>query len=231
MLSIVIPTLNEKENIGRLISTIESSVKLPHEIIIVDDDSKDGTVDLITRLQRKMGAKLRLIRRKERGLGGAILTGLKAARGEFIATMDADLSHYPSDIGGMLRALDGHDVVVGSRYLKGSRVKKISFHRLIISKGANILTRLLLGLTPSDLTNNFRIYRKSALSKIDLAGITNTSFSCLVEILYLLRRKGASFTEYPIRFGEREGGLSKLSYGQYIKFAETVFRLKLSEYV
>ncbi|MFH1442462.1 MAG: polyprenol monophosphomannose synthase [Candidatus Micrarchaeota archaeon] len=229
MLSIVIPTLNENDNIGRLVSEIRKKVEVPFEIIIIDDGSTDGTIGTIRKLQKSMGKRLRLIQRKERGLGGAMSKGLQAAKGEFIATMDADLSHDPIDIRGMLKAIEGNDVVVGSRYLKGAKVQKITWKRLIISKGANYLTKIFLGLTPSDLTNNFRLYRRSSLKEIHLGKIRNKSFSFLVEVLYLLARKGCKMVEFPIHFREREDGLSKLSKSQYVMFAKTIARLKLSE--
>ncbi len=228
MLSIVIPTLNEEENIAKLISKIRKEIGQPFEIIVVDDGSTDKTIELLKKLQTRMGRKLRIIRRKKRGLGGAILTGLKAARGNLIVTMDADLSHEPSDINRMLKRIEGYDVIVGSRYLKDARIRNISWKRLLVSKVANFITKRLLGLEPLDLTNNFRIYRRSALEKIPLEKIQNKSFSFLVEILYLLTNAGCKILEFPIIFSERRDGLSKLSKWQYLKFLQTVFRLKFS---
>ncbi len=224
MLSIILPTLNEADNIERMIRKISKAVRHPFEIIVVDDGSTDGTTEKIRAMQKRM-KNLRLISRKKRGLGGAILKGLRAANGEFIVTMDADISHDPEDIEGMLKAMRGKDVVLGSRYLPGARVEKMSLKRLIVSKGANLLTKLLLGLEARDLTNNFRIYRAASLGRVDLGRITNESFSFLVEILFLLKKKGCKFAEYPIRFRERKDGLSKLNKSQYFKFALTVLRI------
>jgi len=191
-ISIIIPTLNERENIGKAIINIHERVKESHEIIIVDDGSNDGTVDIVRSIQNEGNYKIKLLQRDVRGIGTAYVAGYKESEGEFILIMDADLSHDPIFIDQMFAQINGYDTIFGSRYVKGSRMEGTTFNRIFVSKVANTLARCLLGIKQHDLTNSFRLYRKTALDKINFGEFKNKkSYATKVPttILYFVFKK------------------------------------------
>lgn len=230
--SIVIPTYNERENIAQLIGKVERTLaksRLEGEIIVVDDNSPDGTGDAAERLA-KASSSIRVIHRSGRlGLGTAYSAGIRAAKGSVIITMDADLSHPPSAIPALLGAIGaGADIALGSRYVKGGKIANWGPYRRLVSKGANTLAKLVLGIRPNDLTTGYRAYRREALERLGLGEVKSTGYSFLMEILCRAERKGLKISEVPITFVDRKGGRSKLGPREQVKFAASVARLALN---
>ena len=209
----VVPTFNESANIAALVEAFFAA--LPSgRLLIVDDQSPDGTADICARLALSYPG-LRLCRREgPRGLGRAYIAGLSAGltQGfEAIGTMDADLSHDPRYLPAMLRALESSDIVIGSRYVKDGGTVNWRLRRILLSWLANAFAARLLGIPAHDVTSGFRIYRASALRQVDLHAITSNGYSFLAEMLFRLRRVGASIREVPILFHDRTMGASKLA--------------------
>jgi len=230
--SVVIATYNERENIGKLVKDVErvlSDSRIPGEIIIVDDNSPDGTGEIADRLAKRY-SNVRVVHRKGKlGLGTAYIAGEKAAKGGVIITMDADLSHPPSAIPAMMRAIfNGADVVLGSRYVKGGEIRNWNAYRRAVSKGANTMARLMLGVKASDLTTGYRAYRRSALERLGFDRMRSTGYSFLMEVVCKAERKGLVVAEVPIVFTDRVGGKSKLGFKEQVGFARRVARLAIS---
>ena len=232
MIIIVIPTYNEVSNVEKLVLKIRK-VKLKEKVrlIFVDDDSKDGTGELLDKLVRKYKGSIKVVHRKnERGLGSAYVRGFKESLKEkprLIFGMDADLSHDPNHIPRFLKKVDeGYDVVQGSRYVKGGGVDW-AWHRVFISKGANLFSTTVLGLDIHDVTGSYKAYTYKAMKAIDLNAITSNGFSFFEEILYRAKLKGFKIGEVPIFFKDREHGKSKLSKKEMFKFFITILKLRV----
>ncbi len=229
MLSIVIPTYNEAENVMKLIPKIHSELKgIKYQVIISDDNSPDGTGRIAIALSKKYPVKV-INRTKNRGYGESCKDGFKLAfkDSDYIATMDCDLSHNPEAIPRMLaKAKQGFDIVVGSRYIKEGGTENWGLHRKIMSRGANIFTRHLLGIPVNDCTSGFRLYKKEVLKKINLDKIHSNGYSFLEELLFMLYKRGFNIGEVPIIFKERVKGKSKLSKKEMFKFILTTLRLR-----
>lgn len=224
MISVVIPTYNEKENIKKLVPRIFNTLDNV-EVIIVDDNSPDGTRDIVKTLQKKYNIKL--IERPEKlGIGSAYKTGFRAARGDIIFEMDADLSHNPKFMPQFVEAIkNGYDIAIGSRYMKGGSIVGWGVYRTSVSRVANMLSHMILNINVSDVTTGFRAYKKSALKSIDLDEIRSDGYSFQLEILYRLFRKGYKIKEIPIIFEDRKLGESKLAKKEMPNYIRTVLRL------
>jgi len=230
-IAITIPTYNEAKNIERLIEGILEQ-RVDSKIIIVDDNSPDGTADLAEELAKKYREKIFVIRRESKlGIGSAYVTGFKYAMDELnsdlILSMDADWSHDPKYLPDFVKKInEGYDVVVGSRYVDGGDILNWNIRRRLISRGANQFARHMLGLNISDLTTGYRCYKKETLKSIGLDNIKSNGYSFLEEILFLCKEKGFRIGETPIVFVERRNGKSKLSKKEMIKFFITILRLQ-----
>lgn len=230
-ISIVIPTYNEKENIKELIKQVFETTnknKLNATAIIVDDNSPDGTANIVKELQKKYN--LILIENKRKyGLGKAYLTGFRkgiSIGSELIFSMDGDLSHKPKHIPEFVKKINsGYDVVLGSRYVSGGGTNW-GIKRKIISKGANTIAKIMLGLKINDLTTGYRCYTQKALKKIDLDSINSSGYSFLEEILFLCNKKGLRIGEIPIYFEDRRMGKSKLGKKEMMKFFWTILKMR-----
>jgi dolichol-phosphate mannosyltransferase len=224
---IVIPTYNERENVGLLVEGI-LDLGLGSQIIIVDDNSPDGTGELADELAAQHPG-LRVIHRPGKlGLGTAHITGMKAALEGGIAsilTMDADFSHHPRYIPDMLAALERFDVVIGSRYVPGGGTLYCTAPRKALSRGANLFARTVLSLHAGDTTAGFRAYRRAVLESIALDEIVSDGYSFLIEMLYRCQRQGWRVGEVPIVFENRQRGASKISKTEILKAMQTVVRL------
>ena len=210
---IVIPTYNEIENIEKLILAVLSIMPKTH-ILVVDDSSPDGTAKAVEDMKRN-DERIHLILRPEKsGLGTAYIAGFKYAlerNYDAVFEMDADFSHDPNELPNLLNALEGHDLVIGSRYLTGVNVVNWPLRRLILSYGANLYTRIITGLPIKDATGGFKCFRAEALRKIELDKVRTNGYGFQIEMNYLLWKSGAKIKELPIIFIDRRSGVSKMN--------------------
>jgi len=210
---IIIPTYNEVNNINELIDRI-TSVNREIHILFVDDNSPDGTGEIINDIS-KNNTNIQIISRPMKmGLGTAYIKGFKwAIKHEYdhVLQMDADLSHNPSDIIKLLADIKDHDLVIGSRYLDGFNVVNWPFSRLLLSYGANLYTRLLTGIPINDSTGGFKCFKIEVLKKIDLDAIVSEGYSFQIEMNYLSWINGYRIKETSIVFTDRTVGQSKMS--------------------
>jgi dolichol-phosphate mannosyltransferase len=225
--AIIIPTYNEKENIVLLVEDIVN-LGLGSHVIIVDDNSPDGTGRLADELAAQHAGVGVIHRAGKLGLGTAHIAGMKAALDggmDSILTMDADFSHHPRYLPGLLAALEHYDVVIGSRYVPGGGTRYCTAPRKALSRGANLFARTVLGLGAGDATAGFRGYRRQVLESIALDQIISNGYSFLIEMLYRCQRRGWSVGEVPIIFENRQRGASKISKTEILRAMQTVVRL------
>ncbi|MCK4966303.1 polyprenol monophosphomannose synthase [bacterium] len=210
---IIIPTYNESENIRKITEEI-FRLNLNLDILIVDDNSPDGTGDIIEEMS-KVNGSIKLIRREAKlGLGTAYVAGFKYALTngyDYIFEMDADFSHDPKEIPNFLEKITEHDLVIGSRYIKGVNVVNWPLRRLILSYGANIYTRIITGMPVMDSTGGYKCFRRNVLESINLEKIHSGGYAFQIEMNYRTWSKGFSITEIPIIFVDRIEGTSKMS--------------------
>jgi len=226
---VVLPTYNESENIVRLISEIHASAPDAH-ILVVDDGSPDGTGDMVLSLTLSDDRVHLLQRSHKLGLGTAYVAGFRAGIDEgfdFIVTMDADFSHDPRHLPSVLSAAaqQERELAVGSRYVRGGAIVGWPFRRRVLSRGANTLARLLLGLRTRDCTGGYRCYTRQALRALGIDAIVSHGYSALIEILYKSERAGIVTTEVPITFVDRVEGRSKISRSEIYRGVRTVLTL------
>ena len=210
---ILIPTLNERENLENLIPSIFGLMP-DISVLIVDDNSNDGTQELVEGLKNDYGTLFLFKRSENFGYGRSSIDGFKWAlqkNYDFMVTMDADFSHDFNVVPALLKDLENYDVSVGSRYITGGGIKNWSFFRQILSKFANFYVKTILSLPITDVTTGFNAYRVTALKKIDLDKINSDGYAFLVELKYRLFKAGCGIVEYPILFSERREGQSKMS--------------------
>jgi len=226
---IVIPTFNEAENVPQLIPKILAQDRTFH-VLIVDDNSPDGTAKLVKQMQRK-NQRVHLIERGQKmGLGTAYVTGFKYAlknNFDFVFEMDADFSHNPKALLDLRRKADECDLVIGSRYVSGVNVVNWPMRRLILSYSANVYTRVITGMPVRDATSGFKCYRRRVLENIDLDSLKSEGYSFQIETNFLAWKKGFRVCEVPIIFVDRRVGISKMSQGIVFEAAWQVWRLKL----
>ncbi|XP_065355775.1 dolichol-phosphate mannosyltransferase subunit 1 [Calliphora vicina] len=229
--SILLPTYNEKENLPIIIWLImkylnESGHKF--EVIVIDDGSPDGTLEVAQDLQKIYGEDKILLRpRKAKlGLGTAYIHGIQHATGDFIIIMDADLSHHPKFIPEFIELQQKHDydIVSGTRYQGSGGVYGWDFKRKLISRGANFLSQLLLRPNASDLTGSFRLYKKPVLEKC-ISSCVSKGYVFQMEMLVRARQHGFSVGEVPITFVDRVYGTSKLGGTEIVQFAKNLLYL------
>jgi dolichol-phosphate mannosyltransferase len=211
--TIVVPTYNEKPNIERLISILlEAGPDV--SVLVVDDNSPDGTAECVQAIASN-NPRVRLIRRPGKmGLGSAYITGFKDALehgAETVIQMDADFSHDPRYIRDFLSAIEGSDLVIGSRYVRGVNVVNWPIDRLLLSYFANFYTRVITGLPIHDATSGFKCFRREVLESIDLDQIISDGYCFQIEMTFRAWRKGFRIAEIPIVFVERHSGKSKMS--------------------
>lgn len=212
---VIIPTYNEKENIANIIHAVFAKDYGVH-ILVVDDNSPDGTAQIVRQLQAdQYGDKLHLLSRPgKQGLGKAYIAGFRWGMDqgyEGLVEMDADFSHRPEDLGPLLKTLELNDFAVGSRYVPGGRTVNWGLLRKIISRGGGIYSRLILGFPLNDWTGGFNAWKKHTLEKIDLATVQSNGYSFQIELKYKALKKGCKGAESPIVFEDRRVGQSKMS--------------------
>ncbi len=215
----VIPTYNERDNLPELLRRLFALGLDGFEVMIIDDNSPDGTGQLAEELSRNgaYAGKIEVIHRPGKmGLGTAYVLGFQQALregAEYVLQMDADLSHPPEYIPAMLKAIEDCDVVIGSRYTKGgSTDTSWGLLRKALSRGANIYIHQLTGLKNRDNTGGFRCYKRRALEAIDLPTVRSQGFAFQIEVAYRCQRRGLKTLEIPIHFPKRVSGSSKLSW-------------------
>ena len=213
---VVMPTYNERENLPGLVPAIlAASPEL--DLLIVDDNSPDGTGKLADELALQNPERVRVLHRaKKQGLGPAYHEGFGVALSQGygrILSMDADFSHDPSVLPKLLEAVRDHDVAIGSRYVPGGGTVNWSLARRVLSRGGSFYGRLVLGVDIRDLTGAFRCYRREVLEKIDTGSLLSTGNTFLIEMLFRVARAGYRVKEIPITFVDRRAGLSKMSAG------------------
>ena len=226
-LLIVLPTYNERPNLERVAGLI-----LQHNfarLLVVDDGSPDGTGEIADRLARETNGRVEVLHRKgPRGLGVAYIDGLRQAiamGADAIGQMDADLSHDPAYLPELLRGLETHDLVIGSRYLHGVSVVNWPLHRIMLSAFANRYIRAVTGLDPADCTSGFRLWRREALERVPFQNAGANGYAFLTEMLFQASRVGCRIGEVPIVFVERREGASKVSSGVLAESLMTPWRL------
>jgi dolichol-phosphate mannosyltransferase len=226
---VVVPTYNERENIGPLIRQILAVEGF--QVMVVDDNSPDGTGALADELSREFPGRVEVVHRTgRRGLGRSYVDGFALALQrdvDLICQMDADFSHDPKYLPALVAGAADHEVVIGSRYLNGISVVNWPLERLILSTFANRYIRAVTGLRARDCTGGFRCWRRGALARIPLTRIVSDGYSFIVETLFEAARHGCSIGEVPIVFVERRMGTSKLSSGVLAESVLMPWRLRL----
>jgi dolichol-phosphate mannosyltransferase len=226
---VVIPTYNERENLRPLLEGILSHTGT--RVIVVDDQSPDGTADAAERLATEWPGRIDvLVRTGRKGFGRSLLEGLSRAissKAELVFQMDADLSHDPKYLPEMASATRQADLVIGSRYLTGVSVVNWPLRRVMLSTFANRYIRTVTHLSVHDCTSGYRCWRREALARLPMDRISSEGYSFLVEMLYLAQRAGCRITESPIIFVERRQGESKMSPRVMLESAITPWRLRL----
>lgn len=229
MIYIIIPTYNEKENISRLIKAIFDLKINDLRILVVDDNSPDGTAATVESLKNEYPVEV-LKRPSKLGLGSAYIAGFGYAlkkQADYIFQMDADFSHRPEDITRLLEAAEaGYDLVLGSRRVPGGKIEGWKGWRHFTSWGATTFSRLLLGLETKDSTTGFRCFSADLLRKIDWVQIKSNGYAFQEEVLYICEKTGCKIKEVPIIFIDRKLGKSKLGLKDIVEFFVRIINLK-----
>ena len=211
---VILPTYEEAATIERLVAEVRSKLPADAHILIVDDNSPDGTGQIAARLASEAEAVHFLHRPRKEGLGPAYIAGFEQALREgagLIVEMDADFSHSPAYLPRLLEAAERADVVLGSRYVAGGGVSDWGPLRQAISRGGSAYSRLVLGLDVRDLTGGFKCFRREVLEAIDLGSIRARGYAFQVEMTYRAIERGFRVVEVPIVFRDRQDGSSKMS--------------------
>jgi dolichol-phosphate mannosyltransferase len=227
--TICLPTYNERENLESMLRALA-----PHDVnvLVVDDNSPDGTGEIADRLAAELDFVSVLHRERKEGLGPAYLAGFRRALAEgaeFVLEMDCDFSHNPADVPRLIDACrQGADLALGSRYIPGGGTENWGLGRRIVSWGGSFYARVLLGVRIHDLTGGFKCYRRRVLETIDLDGIHSKGYAFQIEGTYRTLRKGFSVVEVPIRFVDRTEGTSKMSRAIFLEAVTKVPALRLA---
>ncbi|MGB9609209.1 MAG: polyprenol monophosphomannose synthase [Minisyncoccia bacterium] len=231
---IVIPTYNERQNLPKLVKEIFNLNLSNLSLIIIDDDSPDGTGQIADDLA-KNHPLIVIHRPRKSGLGSAYQIGFIRALNEgadLICQMDADLSHNPKDIPRLIQVCrEGADLAIGSRKIQGGKIIGWNWWRKFCSWGAMFFSRLILGLKTKDVTTGFRCYRRTTLEKINFQKIKSSGYAWQEEVIYRTEKEGLKIKEIPIIFIDRKFGMSKLGPLEIIEFLINIFKLKFSKNV
>jgi dolichol-phosphate mannosyltransferase len=231
VLVVCLPTYNERENLEAMVSALGEI--LPHDgrILVIDDNSPDGTGEIADRLAAERDDVDVLHRPRKEGLGPAYLDGFRSALAlgaELVMEMDCDFSHNPNDVPRLLAAAQDADVVLGSRYVPGGGTRNWGLIRRLISRGGSLYAQILLGLRIRDLTGGFKVYRRAVLETIDLDAIDSKGYAFQIEGTYRALKAGFRVVEVPIVFADREVGGSKMSRSIVLEAIWKVPALRLS---
>lgn len=231
---VIIPTYNERENVAAVIKKL-NSLNTGVDILIVDDNSPDGTAEIIKGLQKECKNLSLLKRSGKLGLGTAYIKGFNWAleRGyQYILEMDADLSHNPDDVPRLIKECKkGYDLVIGSRYCDGVNVINWPIKRLLLSYSANKYTRIVTGLPIKDATAGFKCFNRKVLEDINFNRVKSSGYSFQIEMNFRVWKKGYSLKEIPIVFEERSEGKSKMSKNIVFEAVFMVWKLKILSFL
>lgn len=241
MIYIVVPTYNERDNISALIERVFLLGIPDLRLVVVDDNSPDGTADIVEKLAQKYPVEI--IKREEKsGLGRAYIDAFKkilsphnvisCKDADIIIQMDADLSHDPNSIPKMLSQIQrGCDVVLGSRYIKGGKIENWSLMRRLVSWCGNMYARLVLNLPYKDLTGGYKCWRAKVLRNLNLENLSSLGYNFQIETTYRAHKKGYKVCEVPIVFTERREGASKFNLGIILEAFWRVLMLRIKSKV
>jgi len=209
---VCLPTYNERENLERMVAALADKGV---SVLVIDDNSPDGTGRLADELASRNGHVDVLHRERKEGLGPAYLAGFKRVledrEVELVLEMDADFSHDPNDVPRLIEAARNADLVLGSRYVEGGSIGSWGLARRFVSAGGSLYARVLLGVGVRDLTGGFKCFRREVLERLDLDAIDSRGYAFQIETTYRALRAGFRVTEVPIAFVDREHGGSKMS--------------------
>jgi len=226
---ICLPTYNERENLEAMLRAL---APLGVHVLVVDDNSPDGTGAIADRLAGELDFVSVLHRERKEGLGPAYLAGFERALADgadYVLEMDCDFSHDPADVPRLLAACEaGADLALGSRYVDGGGTENWGLMRRFVSSGGSLYARLLLGVRVRDLTGGFKCYRRAVLERIDLAAIHSKGYAFQIEGTYRTIRAGFTVVEVPIRFVDRTAGHSKMSKAIFFEAVSRVPALRLA---
>ena len=224
---VVVPTYNERANLPVLVAGLMQHANV--RVLIVDDQSPDGTGDVAESLAKQFPGRIDVMHRTERrGFGRSYIDGMTWAIAQpvdVLCQMDADLSHDPGQLPSLIAATAGADVVIGSRYVPGGAIVNWPLRRRILSRFANAYIRAVTQLQARDCTSGYRCWRRTALAGLPLDRFFSDGYSFLVEMLFVAARRGCSIAEVPITFVERREGESKVSRAVLVESAITPWRL------
>ena len=226
----IIPTYNEKENIKEVITRLLALNQKELYILIVDDNSPDGTADIVRSLIKKWKKIHLLFRPKGKGRGSACIEGYKKAiemGAEYIGEMDADLSHHPEQLPRLQEAIKHADVVLGSRLVKGGKDEGRSYFRTWVTKASCLYTRTMLGVKVKDTNSGYRLYKKKIIEQMPWREMKATHHNHVQETLYKMHLMGFKIMEVPITFSERTKGKSKVTLKHMLRGFTTVAKLRL----
>lgn len=225
---VCLPTYNEHENLERM---IEALAPLGVRVLVIDDNSPDGTGELADRLASEREWVSILHRERKEGLGPAYIAGFnEVLRGddEYVLEMDCDFSHDPADVPRLIAACEaGADLALGSRYVAGGGTENWGLPRRVVSAGGSLYARSLLSLPIRDLTGGFKCFRREVLETIDLAAVDAKGYAFQIEVTYRAIRAGFRVVEVPIVFRDRTEGKSKMSRGIFLEAVVRVPALRL----
>lgn len=226
---VIVPTYNECANVPVLIAGLMQHKGV--RVLVVDDQSPDGTADVVEALATQYEGRVSVLRRTgKRGFGRSYLEGIERSIKEpvdVLCQMDADLSHDPRDLPALIDAVanQGADLAIGSRYIPGGAIVNWPLRRLILSRFANMYVRTITGLSPHDCTSGYRCWRRSVLASLPLNRLVSDGYSFIVEILFLAARDSRRIVEVPITFVERREGESKISRAVVLESAIMPWKL------
>ncbi|MFA6468662.1 MAG: polyprenol monophosphomannose synthase [Bacteroidota bacterium] len=225
---VIIPTYNEAPNAEKIITEVLQQSDMV-DVLIVDDNSPDGTAAIVQKMM-ETNPRIHLLQRERKlGLGTAYVAGFKYAiqhKFDFVFEMDADFSHNPKEIPIMLSKMDQCDVLIGSRYIKGVNVVNWPMKRLILSYCANIYTRVITGMPVHDATAGFKCYKRKVLETINIDSLRSNGYAFQIETNFLAWKKGFTLMEMPIVFVDRRVGVSKMNKKIVYEAAFMVWKLK-----
>jgi dolichol-phosphate mannosyltransferase len=231
VLVVCLPTYNERENLEAMVSALGDVLPGDGRILVIDDNSPDGTGGIADRLAAERDDVDVLHRPRKEGLGPAYLDGFRRALtlgADLVVEMDCDFSHDPNDVPRLVAAAEDADVVLGSRYVPGGGTRNWGLVRRLISRGGSLYAQILLGLRIRDLTGGFKVYRRVVLETIDLDAIDSKGYAFQIEGTYRALRAGFRVVEVPIVFADREVGGSKMSRSIVLEAIWKVPALRLS---